>query len=82
MLGPIPRGTDQWQEKCNARTSVERAHSEEKGSHRLADPRVRGLGKVKIHVYPALCAQVINRIGADVAERLARPHTAPCMVRM
>jgi len=82
LIGPIPRGTDQWQEKYNARTSVERAYSEEKGSHRLANPRVRGLGNVKIHVYLALCAQIIKRIGATATDRLARPHTAPCLVRV
>jgi hypothetical protein len=82
LIGPIPRGTDLWQEKYNARTSIERAYSEEKGSHRLANPRVRGLGNVKIHVYLALCAQVIKRIGAVATERLARPRAAPCMVRV
>jgi transposase len=74
LIGPIPRGTDLWQEKYNARTSVERAYSEEKGSHRLANPRVRGLAKVKTHVYLALCAQVIKRIGATITERLTKPN--------
>jgi IS5 family transposase len=81
LIGSIPRGTDLWQEKYNARTSVERAYSEEKGSHRLANPRVRGLSKVKIHVYLALCAQVIKRIGATITERLTMPHPIPCPVR-
>ena len=81
LIGPIPRGTDLWQEKYNARTSVERAYSEEKGSHRLANPRVRGLSRVKIHVYLALCAQVIKRIGATITERLTKPHPIPCPVR-
>jgi IS5 family transposase len=81
LIGPIPRGTDLWQEKYNARTSVERAYSEEKGSHHLADPRVRGLAKVKIHVYLALCAQVIKRIGAVMMAKPARPHPVPCPVR-
>jgi hypothetical protein len=81
LIGPIPRGTDLWQEKYNARTSVERAYSEEKGSHRLANPRVKGLSKVKIHVYLALCAQVIKRIGATITERLSMPHPIPCPVR-
>ena len=81
LIGPIPRGTDLWQEKYNARTSVERAYSEEKGSHRLANPRVRGLARVKIHVYLALCAQVIKRIGATITERLTTPHPIPCPVR-
>jgi len=82
LIGPIPRGTDQWQEKYNARTSVERAYSEEKGSHRLANPRVKGLDNVKIHVYLALCAQVVKRIAAAAADRLAMPRAAPCMVRV
>jgi len=81
LIGPIPRGTDLWQEKYNARTSVERAYSEEKGSHRLANPRVRGLSRVKIHVYLALCAQVIKRIGATITARLTMPHPIPCPVR-
>jgi len=81
LIGPIPRGTDLWQEKYNARTSVERAYSEEKGSHRLASPRVRGLSRVKTHVYLALCAQVIKRIGAAITERLTTPHPIPCPVR-
>ena len=82
MIGPIPRGTGQWQEKYNARTSVERAYSEQKGSHRLANPRVRGLGNVKIHVYLALCAQVIKRIGTVATDRIVIPRAAPCMVRL
>ena len=81
MIGTIPRGTYLWQEKYNARTSVERAYSEEKGSHCLANPRVRGLAKVKIHVYLALCAQVIKRIGATMTERLTAPKSVPCPVR-
>ena len=80
LIGPIPRGSDIWQEKYNARTSVERAYSEEKGSHRLANPRVRGLSNVKIHVYLALCAQVIKRIGAAVTEGIIRPHPVPSTV--
>ena len=70
-----------WREKYNARTSVERAYSEEKGSHHLANPRVKGLSRVRIHVYLALCAQVIKRIGAIIMERLTRPHPTPRPVR-
>ncbi|MBM4463870.1 MAG: hypothetical protein FJ012_11210 [Chloroflexi bacterium] len=78
LIGPIPRGTDLWQEKYAARTSVERSYSEEKGSRWLANPRVRGLARVKIHVYLALSAQVIKRIGTVIMERLTRSHPAPC----
>jgi hypothetical protein len=69
------------QERYNARTSVERAYAEEKGSHHLANPRVRGLSRVRIHVYLTLCAQVIKRIGAMIMERFTRPHPTPCPVR-
>lgn len=81
LIGPIPRGTNLWQEKYNTRTSVERAYSEEKGSHRLANPRVRGLSNVKTHVYLALCAQVIKRTGTVTMEKLARPQPVLCPVR-
>jgi hypothetical protein len=60
---------------------VEGAYSKEKGSHRLANLRVRGLAGVKIHVYLALCAQVIKRIGAVIVERFTRSHPTPCPIR-
>ena len=81
LIGPIPRGTALWQQKYDKRTSVERAYLEEKGSHKLADPRVRGLAKVKIHVYLALCAQVIKRIGVAIMEGLIRPEPQACPIR-
>lgn len=81
LIGAIPRGTALWQNKYDKRTSVERAYSEEKGSHKLADPRVRGLGKVKIHVYLALCAQIIKRIGTAVMEKLILPEPVLCPSR-
>ncbi|MDY6911246.1 MAG: transposase, partial [Chloroflexota bacterium] len=78
LIGPIPRGTALWQEKYNARTSVERAYSEEKGSHRLATPRVRGLSRIKIHVYLSLAGQIVKRIGAAITEGLIKPAHTPC----
>jgi len=81
LVGPIPRGTDLWQEKYDCRTSVERSYSEEKGSHKLANPRVRGLPKIKIHSYLALCAQVIKRIGATIIEKLTRPQPIPSLAK-
>jgi hypothetical protein len=78
LVGIIPRGTDLWQEKYDARTSVERAYSEEKGSHHLAEPKVRGLSRIKIHVYLALCGQVLKRIGAAITQGLIKPQRAPC----
>lgn len=80
LIGPIPRGSDSWQEKYNARTSVERAYSEGKGSHRLDNLRVRGLAKVEIHTYLALSAQVIKRIGTTITERLGRPKPVLCPI--
>jgi len=81
LIGPIPRGTALWQQQYDKRTSVERAYSEEKGSHKLADPRVRGLDKIKIHVYLALCAQIIKRIGVAITEGLIRPEPVACPIR-
>jgi len=80
LIGPIPSGTDLWQQKYNTRTSVERAYSEQKGSHHLANLRVRGLSRVRIHVYLALYAQVLKRTGGVITERLIKPHHAPCPV--
>ena len=81
LIGSIPRGTALWQQKYDKRTSVERAYSEEKGSHKLADPRVRGLSKVKIHVYLALCAQIIKRIGVAITKGWVRPEPVACPIR-
>jgi transposase len=78
LIGPIPRGTARWQEKYKGRTSVERAYSEGKGSHRMATLRVRGLVKVAIHVCMSLCAQVVKRIGTVITDRLAGPNRVPC----
>ena len=77
LVGLIPRGTALWQKKYDRRTSIERAYSEEKGSHKLANPRVKGLAKIKIHVYLALCAQIIKRIGTAITEGLIRPELVP-----
>lgn len=63
-----------WQEKYNARTRVERAYSEQKRTHRLSNPRVRGLARVEIHAHMALSAQIIKRIGAMIVERFTRPQ--------
>jgi transposase len=82
LIGPIPRGTALWLEKYDKRTSVERAYSEEKGSHKLADPRVRGLARVKVHVYLSLCAQVLKRIGVAITEGLVRPEPVACPIRV
>ena len=81
LIGPIPRGTALWQKKYDRRTSVERAYSEEKGSHHLADPKVRGLAKIKIHVYLSLCAQIIKRIGTAIMEGLIRPEPVAYPIR-
>ena len=81
LVGLIPRGTALWQKKYDRRTSVERAYSEEKGSHKLADPRVRGLEKIKIHTYLALCAQIIKRIGATITEGPIIPEALPLPIR-
>jgi hypothetical protein len=76
LTGPVPRGTELWKEKYKGRSSVERAYSEQKGSHSLANPRVRGLSNVKIHVYLALCAQIIKRVGTLITASVTRPRAA------
>lgn len=76
LRGPIPRESEQWREKYAGRTSVERAYSEQKGSHRLADLRVRHISKVRIHVYMALCAQIAKKIGLAITETLIRSPMA------
>jgi transposase len=78
LIGLIPRGTAKWKKMYAERTSVERAYSEEKGQHQLANPRVRGLGKIKIHVYMSLCAHIIKRIGVAITEGLIRPPRILC----
>ena len=78
LIGLIPRRTDLWQEKYNAPTSVERTCSEEKGSHHLATPRMRGLPRIKIHVYLALAGQIAKRLGAATMGGLIKPAHAPC----
>lgn len=82
LCGPIPRGSTEWQEKHHGRTSVERTNSEAKGSHRLGDLRFRHMIKVKIHVYMALCAQVVKRMGVAIAEKLVPSPVANCPVRI
>jgi len=77
LIRPIPRGIDLWQQKYNACTGVERAYSGEKGSHRLADPRVTSLAKVRIHTYLALSTQVIKRIRAMTMEKRSEPELRP-----
>ncbi|MDO9066564.1 MAG: transposase [Chloroflexota bacterium] len=81
LRGPIPRGSEMWQEKYNGRTSVERAYSEEKGSHRLDDLRFRQMVKVRTHVYMALCAQVVKKIGVAITQKLSPAPTIACPVR-
>jgi hypothetical protein len=76
LIGPIPRGTTLWEKKFDKRTSVERAYSEEKGSHKLNDVRVRSLSKVKIHVYLSLCAHILKRIGSAISQGLVKPEPA------
>jgi hypothetical protein len=61
---------------------IETAYSEGKGSHGLANLMVRGLGNMKIHVYPALCAQIIKRIGAMLTDMLVMPPATPSLVRV
>jgi transposase len=74
LIGTIPRGTALWDKKFDKRTSVERAYSEEKGSHKLNDVRVRGLSKVRIHAYLSICAHILKRIGSAISQGLVKPE--------
>jgi hypothetical protein len=74
LIGSIPRGTALWDKMFDKRTSVERAYSEEKGSHKLNDVRVRGLPKVRIHAYLSACAHILKRIGSAISQGLIKPE--------
>ena len=70
LVGPVPRGTNEWKLNYNNRSAAERANSELKGEHKLDNLRVRGLENVKIHAYLSSTAQVLKRIARVFSERL------------
>ena len=80
LIGPVPRGTDPWQEKYNARTSVERTYSEEEGSHRLANPRGRRASQSEDpHLSRSLCSGDKENRSYDNGEAFhASPYSMPC----
>jgi hypothetical protein len=57
---------------------VERAYYEE---GRIIIWQLPGFPKLKTHIYLALYAQVIKRIGATMMEKLIPPHPTPCPMR-
>lgn len=64
LLGTIPRDSDEWKFLYRQRTAVERTNSSLKSpTHKLDEPRVRGLEQIKIHVFLSICALVVKTIG-------------------
>jgi transposase len=64
LLGTIPRGSPQWKFLYSQRTSVERTNSLLKSpTHKLNNPRVRGIEQMDIHVFLSVCALVVKTIG-------------------
>ena len=64
LLGTIPRDSDEWKLLYRQRTAVERTNSSLKSpTHKLDEPRVRGLEQIKIHVFLSICALVVKTIG-------------------
>ena len=64
LLGTIPRGSDEWKCLYSQRTSVERTNSMLKSpTHKLDEPRVRGIEQMKIHVFLSVCALLVKTVG-------------------
>jgi transposase len=70
LIGPVPRGTNEWKLNYNNRTAAERANSELKGEHKLDNLRVRGLKNVTIHACLSIVAQVLKRTARVSKERV------------
>ncbi len=64
LLGTVPRGSSQWKILYNQRTSVERTNSLLKSpTHKLNEPRVRGIEQMNIHVFLSVCALIVKTVG-------------------
>lgn len=73
LLGTIPRGSEQWHRLMNTRSAVERTNSQLKSpTHKLDEPRVRGLEQIKIHVFLSVAALVVKTIGRKVCRLFCR----------
>jgi transposase len=64
LLGTIPRGSPQWKLLYSQRTSVERTNSLLKSpTHKLNEPRVRGMEQMNIHAFMSVCALIVKTVG-------------------
>ena len=64
LLGTIPRDSEEWKFLYRQRTAVERTNSLLKSpTHKLDEPRVRGMEQIQIHVFLSICALVVKTIG-------------------
>jgi len=64
LLGTIHRDSKEWKCLYRQRTAVERTNSCLKSpTHKLDEPRVRGMEQIQIHVFLSVCALVVKTIG-------------------
>lgn len=64
LFGTIPRDSNEWKFLYSQRTAVERTNSQLKSpTHKLDEPRVRGMEQIQIHIYLSICALIIKTIG-------------------
>jgi len=71
LLGIIPRGSDEWKTLYSQRTAVERTNAMLKSpTHKLDEPRVRGIEQIKIHTFLSICALVVKTVGKRFQKRL------------
>lgn len=63
LIGTIPRNSNEWKSLYSQRTAVEHTNSCLKSpTHKLDEPRVRGLEQVKIHTFLSICALILKTI--------------------
>ncbi|MBS4016287.1 MAG: transposase [Candidatus Latescibacteria bacterium] len=70
LLGTIPRDSEEWKSLYAQRTAVERTNASLKSpTHKLDEPRVRGMEQTKIHTFLSICALVVKTIGKKYNKR-------------
>lgn len=71
LLGSIPRDSEEWKSLYGQRTAVERTNASLKSpTHKLDEPRVRGIEQIKIHSFLSICALVVKTVGKRYQKRL------------
>lgn len=64
LLGTISRSSPLWKSLYNQRTSVERTNAMLKSTtHKLNNPRIRGLEQISIHTFMSVCALIVKTVG-------------------